>query len=621
MLIIHGNQDAFVPPAVAKEHHRLVPHSQLAILSGGHQIVTRTSTISAASAFLDRVTSNMAPDRQQAEAVRQTASRMPLESVAFPPVTGIAWVATVLLIALATLISEDLACIGAGMMAARGTIGIAAAVGASFMGILLGDILLFLAGKWLGRPALHLPPLKWLLKPADIDRASHWFAAKGPAIIITSRFLPGSRLPTYFAAGMLDTGFWRFTLYFCVAAILWTPLLVGLAAVVGGQMIATYSRVQQNGVLLVAGTVLLLWLIVKILLPTFSYRGRRLLLSAWRRKRHWEFWHPYLFYIPVLAYIAYLAVRYRSLTVFSASNPGIPQGGFIQESKSQILDNLTADRHLVARYRVIAHHLPSSEKIAVAQDFMKTEGLTYPLVMKPDAGQRGVGVTIVKNEADLKTRFTHTHQDVIIQEYVDGYEFGVFYVRYPGQKSGQIFSITDKRLLAVVGDGQSTLERLILSHDRAVCMAPFHLKMHYRHLYDIPPKDQTIPLVEIGTHCRGALFLDGNHLNTPALEAVIDRLSRGFRGFYFGRYDIRALSVEDFKNGCNFKVIELNGVTSEATHIYHPGTRLWHAYQVLMQQWKMAFQIGAANRQRGIRPESFTNLAMLLLNPKKSTPH
>ena len=255
------------------------------------------------------------------------------------------------------------------------------------------------------------------------------------------------------------------------------------------------------------------------------------MLSAWRRKTRWEFWHPYISYIPVLGYVAYLARRYRSLTVFSAANPGIPQSGFIKESKSHILDSLTTHRHRIASYCVIAHHLSFPERLTRARQFIEDGGISYPVVLKPDVGQRGSGVKIVKNEAELNALISSMPQDVILQEYVDGHEFGVFYIRHPGQDSGQIFSITDKRLLTVVGDGTSSLERLILNHDRAVCMAPFHFRNHYRHLYDVPPKDKTIRLVKVGTHCRGALFLDGNHLKTPALESAIDRLSKGFGGF------------------------------------------------------------------------------------------
>ena len=48
-----------------------------------------------------------------------------------------------------------------------------------------------------------------------------------------------------------------------------------------------------------------------------------------------------------------------------------------------------------------------------------------------------------------------------------------------------------------------------------------------------------------------------------------------------------------------FKVIELNGVSSEATNIYDPRGTLWAAYRTLFRQWRLAFRIGAANRALG----------------------
>ena len=53
--------------------------------------------------------------------------------------------------------------------------------------------------------------------------------------------------------------------------------------------------------------------------------------------------------------------------------------------------------------------------------------------------------------------------------------------------------------------------------------------------------------------------------------------------------------------GRNFKVVELNGVTSEATHIYDPANGLLAAYRVLFKQWRLAFEIGALCRARGAR--------------------
>ena len=115
-----------------------------------------------------------------------------------------------ILIALATLVSEDLTCIGAGLMAAGGAIGLTPAVAASFTGIFVGDILLYLAGRFIGQPALLRPPLKLVIKRDDVARASRWFGAKGGDIVLTSRFLHGSRLPTYLCACMLGAYFRRF---------------------------------------------------------------------------------------------------------------------------------------------------------------------------------------------------------------------------------------------------------------------------------------------------------------------------------------------------------------------------------------------------------------------------
>jgi hypothetical protein len=70
--------------------------------------------------------------------------------------------------------------------------------------------------------------------------------------------------------------------------------------------------------------------------------------------------------------------------------------------------------------------------------------------------------------------------------------------------------------------------------------------------------------------------------------------------------------VGDFKAGRNFKIVELNGVTSEATHIYDPRNSLIDAYRVLFEQWRIAFEIGAKNRERGVRPSTLRELFRML---------
>jgi hypothetical protein len=61
---------------------------------------------------------------------------------------------------------------------------------------------------------------------------------------------------------------------------------------------------------------------------------------------------------------------------------------------------------------------------------------------------------------------------------------------------------------------------------------------------DIPAPGEAVQLVEVGSHCRGSVFLDGSRLKTEALEDAIDRITQRHPGFFFGRYDIRAVSMK-----------------------------------------------------------------------------
>ncbi|MGH9940850.1 MAG: VTT domain-containing protein [Pyrinomonadaceae bacterium] len=529
---------------------------------------------------------------------------------------GVAAATFFILLAASTLVSEDLTCIGAGVLAAQGRISFALAASACLLGIFVGDLLLFLAGRYAGRAALRCVPLKWFIKPADVEKGSAWFARRGAAAIVLSRFLPGTRLPTYFAAGLLDTDFWKFTFYFFVAAALWTPTLVGLSMIWGAEVLSSSLLAGQSLLLKMLVGVVAAYVASRLLVRLSSFRGRRLLLARWRRLTRWEFWPPWAFYPPVAAYVAFLGLKHRGLTLFTAANPAIHGGGFIGESKIEILRGLSATEHsraFVARAVRLEAAATFGARLADARAFMAALGLSFPVVLKPDAGQRGSGVRIIKAERELEEYLGHAPGDTLIQEYVAGAEFGVFYYRRPEATKGHIFSITEKRFPCVNGDGTRTLEQLILRDERAVCMARAYFESRRDQLWDVPARGESVQLVELGTHCRGAVFLDGDWIKTPGLEAAIDRLSRAYEGFYFGRFDIRTPSLEDFRRGENFKVVELNGVTSEATHIYDPRNSLLTAYRTLFAQWRIAFEVGARNRARGVAPTPLKVLVKLLV--------
>ena len=61
----------------------------------------------------------------------------------------------------------------------------------------------------------------------------------------------------------------------------------------------------------------------------------------------------------------------------------------------------------------------------------------------------------------------------------------------------------------------------------------------------------------------------------------------------------RVPSLEALQQGRDFKIIELNRVTSEVTSIYDPKNSVFAAYRVLFAQWRIAFEIGRQNKIRG----------------------
>jgi len=613
-LIIHGKDDGLVPVAAALEHERLLPQSEVRLDEhGGHGLIFShpQEMMAVINAFVQKAEHAQALTRASAETQRIARSMAPFDPSMIPKPHGITLFVLVLLLALATLVSEDLTCIGAGLLVAQGTMSFLSATLACLFGIYFGDLLLFLAGRYLREPVLTRAPFTWLIKPQALTQGEHWFEREGAKAILLSRFLPGSRLPTYVAAGLMGASFWKFAFYFFVAAALWTPLLVGLASVLGSRMLDYLTIYTNYALLTFIVSALGLWLIIKFILPLFSFRGRRLLLSSWRRKTRWEFWPMWAFYPPVIFYVLYLAIKHRSLTLFTVTNPGIYASGFIGESKSEILRNLSEADGFIARHVLI--DTPSFEqRMEEVRRFMSEGELSFPIVLKPNAGQRGEGVGIIRSQQQLEAYLRQADHPVIAQEYAPGHEFGVFYYRYPAQAEGEIYAITDKRFPTVIGDGKSTLEELILKDERAVCMAPFYLDKHKDRLYEVPKANERVQLVEIGTHCRGAMFLDGEGVKTRELGAAVDRISKKFSGFYFGRYDIRTPSVEDFKRGKNFKIVELNGVTSEATNIYDPRNGLFKAYRVLMEQWRIAFEIAAENRKAGAKPVPLRELLRLV---------
>ena len=620
-LIVHGRDDPLVPVNAAREHRRLVPQSEYRELGDNHfMIFQRPETIAPLLVdFLNQAENGAAKTRSNADAARISAAAEPFrrEMVEADGSTALVFF---LGLALATLVSEDLTLLTAGALAGQGQISLTLAIAACFVGILVGDLLLFCAGRFFGRAVVRRAPLRWLISETALNRGAKWLEGNGLAAVFLSRFTPGLRLPMYVAAGTLKIGFLKFAAFFALAAAIWTPILVGVTAwfSVGTIGAPKFTSGFWFGIFALVGAA---FIALNFLLRLATWRGRRMLAGSFRRWTEWEFWSLRTFYLPIIVYIGWLAIKYRSLSVFADANPAIEAGGFVGEPKAEIYEGLRASKaavkHLL-KYVFIPANIEAAEKLNAAEFFRRENNLNFPIAFKPNVGERGAGVFIVKSDEELKSRITKSAADLILQEYANGDEFGVFYYRYPNEERGRIYAITEKRFPFVPGDGKATLETLILRDQRAVALADAYLERNAERLEDVPAKGETVQIIDIGTHSKGAIFLDGGYLKTDALEAEIDAVCRGYQGFYFGRFDVRSASAEAFGRG-EFKIIELNGVTSEATSIYDPKNSLFAAYRILFEQWRIAFEIGAQNRSSGAKPTSVRHLLKLIYQSRFGT--
>lgn len=318
----------------------------------------------------------------------------------------------------------------------------------------------------------------------------------------------------------------------------------------------------------------------------------------------------WLFYAPVAVWLLWLAIRHRGITTMTASNPGIPDGGVVGESKFAILSNLPPEWTVPSAMIAAASSGPRGQEVL---DVVRQRGWAFPVILKPDVGQRGVGVRLARDIADVHRYCAFESGPIVVQPYHPGpFEAGIFYYRFPDEARGRIFSITDKQFPRLAGDGVSTVEMLIWSHPRYRLQANTFLARHRDVLDRVLSQGETLQLAIAGNHAQGTLFRDGWHLWTPALEARIDEVARSYPGFFVGRFDVRYADAAAFQAGQEFAIVELNGATAESTDIYDPDRSLMDAYRKLFRQWSLVFAIGAANRAAGAPVTGMARLARLL---------
>jgi membrane protein DedA with SNARE-associated domain len=169
---------------------------------------------------------------------------------------------TVVTLFVGTLLSEDLACIGAGLLVRRGIVSPVSAVFACVLGIFLGDMGLWMLGRLVGQKILTWRRVAHRLRAWRIDAIRSWIEAHAGRSIVASRFLPGTRLPLYVLAGTIGLRGTVFGAWAALGAILWTPAVVLLTAVLSDAFSARLSSSLESPALADGALVLTMLLLL-----------------------------------------------------------------------------------------------------------------------------------------------------------------------------------------------------------------------------------------------------------------------------------------------------------------------------------------------------------------------
>ena len=330
-----------------------------------------------------------------------------------------------------------------------------------------------------------------------------------------------------------------------------------------------------------------------------------------QRLTNWEHWPFYIFYFPISFKWFWYYIKSRSLWFFTSSNPTLEFGGFEGEGKTKMAQLLPS--HLYPKSILVN----PSISFASVMKLVREQYIPYPFIVKPDIGMKGILFRIVENESQLEKYHRAIPVNYIIQEYVIlPYEVSVFYYRKPDEDKGCITALIKKNLPSVTGDGKKTLLELVAENPNFKIGEMQINKQFGERVMNVLHTGEKFYLSHIANLHNGTKFINLNYEIDDKILRVFDNISHA-NNFFYGRYDIKCSSIDDLREGENFKILEFNGSGSVPNHIYAGGFNLINAYKEILKHWKALFDISEYNNKSGIRYWSFLKGWRFLQKSKK----
>jgi hypothetical protein len=313
--------------------------------------------------------------------------------------------------------------------------------------------------------------------------------------------------------------------------------------------------------------------------------------------------------VPMLVQWVWLSLRHRSLTLPSCANPALTAGGLVGEGKMEYLALMGAHAR-AATAITTSVDIVGPDALADVQAAMARHGLGFPLAVKPDLGWCGFGVRRI-DDLDALAHYVQAYpcgKRLVLQEWLGASgEAGLFYLRWPGEASGELFGVLLRHFPRVVGDGVHSVAQLMATDQRARRLGRDGASEPCCDVRRIPACGEVVRIASVSSTRVGGGYEDGTPHITAELIRAVDAIAGDMGDFHAGRFDVKYDDLAALQAG-RFRIIEVNGAGSEAVHAWDPRFSLRQAYGIVFAKQRRLFAIGSEMRRRGHRPVGFLAL-------------
>ena len=131
---------------------------------------------------------------------------------------------------------EEAVLVVSGYVVYRGQMTLEGAIGVCAAGILIGDGIVFFAGRFWGERVLRFRLVRRVMHPRRQRRFRRLFLRYGDGAVFLARFVAGLRAPAYFMAGSLGMRGWKWLVLDCAGVALSVPASLWLVSHFGEEI-------------------------------------------------------------------------------------------------------------------------------------------------------------------------------------------------------------------------------------------------------------------------------------------------------------------------------------------------------------------------------------------------